>query len=547
MSAFFTVGVLAAILVGWLIPVRGRFDLNLVPDLLSSGVFLLSLCALALVRQRRFAIPPTASLAFGGLFVCALMSLGYGVAPYKDVALHGPLALVLAWLAALAGYAFGEQPHVARLTAKGVLLGATLTAVTVYQQAGLRLIPVDWVVSIPLGETPVGNFFQPNLSALAMALGWLAALQLAGSPTARAGRWLLLPLALVLFIAVCLTGSRAGLLLLVLGSLFGAWTWPATPRDRLVIGAACLAAIVFAYVCGPIVAHQLTPAAPSNNAAMAIARLASGEGFYLRLAIMQQGVLQWREHPLLGGGWGSHAGWVFDHAGEFDYPRYSTNTHNIVTQLLGELGGVGFSVCLLAVILLASRVRASMQGPWAGWLLLLLVHSLLEYPLWNVSFLLLFAWSWGAAEAPAPALRSASLPAWVVASLAAFGLIVTLWIGRGLNRILDAQTSGGSGMVASYPLLSAYTDVMLFNGLPISEDRVAEKIQLGERVLHYAPQDRLIERQVLLLALAGDYERADVYRNRLLRMYYWRAEEIRARIEPAINDIRQIRARSGRR
>lgn len=546
----YAAGALLAIALGWLFPIRGRFDLNLLPDLLSAAVFLLTAIVVVIGNKRRLPVPVAASWAFGGLAIWAILSLGYGAAPYKDVALHGPLALAMAWFAASMGFLFGNSERVQKMAAAGVLLSALLTAGSVYQQAGLRVLPDSWVIPVPIGERPVGNFFQPNLSALAMSLGWFAALYLAfAASSPRLVQRVGLPVVGGAFsIAVCFTGSRAGLLLLLLGTFIGACTLARPFRRSLIVMACCLTGIALAYSIGPAIAQHLIEGEAFTKGSNAVERMAEGEGFALRLAIMKHGIEQSWAHPLVGGGWASHAGWVFDHAGELRYPRYSTNTHNIGTQLVGELGLIGVLIGFIPLGWLCRNCFKKMPtGPWVGWLVLISFHSLLEYPLWNVSFLLLFAWSWGAAESQlVDATKRRTLPVWLASVVLAVGVGIAGWMAWGLSKIVNAQERTQVIPVSTYPLLSAYTDLLLFRSIRVSEDRIAEKIELGERVLHFAPQDWIIERQILLLTLSGNYSKAELYRGRLLKMYYWRAEDLDKRIDASMSGIKKIRERLGR-
>jgi hypothetical protein len=142
-----------------------------------------------------------------------------------------------------------------------------------------------------------------------------------------------------------------------------------------------------------------------DQAVGAAQRLAEGGGSPARLAIWRDTIeLIWR-YPLLGVGWGEfNLAWTLS-----PFTRRSPvafdHTHNLPLQLIVELGipmGLGILLLLIwGVRLLARSLRAA-QGTEAvalrcAAMMLALVglHSLLEFPLWYMYFLLPTALLWG--------------------------------------------------------------------------------------------------------------------------------------------------------
>jgi len=109
------------------------------------------------------------------------------------------------------------------------------------------------------------------------------------------------------------------------------------------------------------------------------------------------------------------------------------HSHNLPLQMLVELG-VPFGLLVLALLLTALGLaakrawqvdgEAGSQGRAAFVMLLLIgLHSLLEYPLWYAYFLLPTAWAWGFAlvlpeQSPSPQTHEASADAERVANKA---------------------------------------------------------------------------------------------------------------------------------
>lgn len=148
-----------------------------------------------------------------------------------------------------------------------------------------------------------------------------------------------------------------------------------------------------------------------------------------RTAEWQKALMVFREHPLLGVGWGYFAAESFRlHA----LPQFAvfredvlwTHCHNGALQLIAELGllGLGFLLGLFAFILRSIKRWQSditmVVLPLAG---VSLIHSMMEYPLWYLHYLAIFA-AFLALMEPTPEVRPLKtmgyrLPLWGVAVL----------------------------------------------------------------------------------------------------------------------------------
>ncbi len=216
-----------------------------------------------------------------------------------------------------------------------------------------------------------GNLRQPNQLATLMLWGLVA------SGYLNRRRWLLgcvcsaPPLATLLA-----TGSRTGVISLALIAIAllvrtnRVRTWPARRWLALL-----LAALPLAWLALSSFTRSTAQAAVSQ-----------------RLALWRDSIEIISQHPWLGVGWGQlNFAWtltplphrapdVFDHA------------HNLPLQLAAELG---LPLALLLMLVLAAslwRARVALQstmgGTLAALILIVLLHSLFEYPLWFSYFLL---------------------------------------------------------------------------------------------------------------------------------------------------------------
>ena len=171
-----------------------------------------------------------------------------------------------------------------------------------------------------------------------------------------------------------------------------------------------------------------------------------GAGLGRRVAEWQKALMVFREHPLLGVGWGYFAGESYRLHTLPQFAAYRedvlwTHCHNSVLQILAEMGvlGLGFLLALAALLLRALRRWQSdvtmVVLPLLG---VSLIHSQMEYPLWYLHYLALFAVFLALLE-PAPELHNKP-PAWRMPLLALAALITALhpplfeWVQGGIFR-----------------------------------------------------------------------------------------------------------------
>ncbi|WP_418317319.1 Wzy polymerase domain-containing protein [Piscinibacter sakaiensis] len=330
-----------------------------------------------------------------------------------SVAVHG-LPASLAWSAVaclagavlllLAGATFGAGPFAADalrllffpLVAAG-LLSALFAAVQIFQP--------EWTGNALIsGSSYVGrasaNLRQPNhLSSLALwaivGVIWLRET----SALPRLALWLS---ALLLVAAVVLTGSRTGALGIVL--LAG---WGVVDRSLSSSSRRLLWLLPVAYAVGWWLFKWW--AAASLGSADAVDRIASGgDVSSARFAIWSNTVELIRSHPLFGVGFGEfNLVWTLT-----PFPgrptQFYDHSHNLVLQWLVELG-IPLGMLLLAAAALsiwrcwrADSARPAARAPLLL-ILLILLHSLLEYPLWYLHFLLPTMFAIGICLAPSSA------------------------------------------------------------------------------------------------------------------------------------------------
>ena len=231
--------------------------------------------------------------------------------------------------------------------------------------------------------------------------------------------------------------------------------------------------------------------------------------------------LEWRKawqvfltQPLWGHGWGSFslqgflAGGYPNGFSPYGLSVLFTHAHNIVLQLLAEMGLVGtllvFGGALWAVWPFFRRpFNASMLLPPAL-MAVSLCHSLLEYPLWYIYFLVPFAVMLGMAPQP-PQTRPemhGRLRNWAAAGMALVllaGIVRLGWIYSDLtefDRRKDTDSSaeitrkieGLQRISANEPLLAYYADLALTRRASAADPVLPPwAVEAADKALRYRP------------------------------------------------------------
>jgi hypothetical protein len=319
----------------------------------------------------------------------------------------GGLPASLAWSAAgllaaaalmvAGGAAQGAAAPVFALFCAGwVVAGVFNVGIAVVQVFAPAWPDGDWIARSGIVGRAVGNLRQPNhLSSLLMwsSIAVVALLEL----RRLHWRWAL-PLLAAMLLAVVLTASRTGLVSVGLLALWGLLDRRLSlPGRALLIGSPLLYALAW-----------LGLAAWADASAHAFggtARLAEADLSGSRFGIWSNTLALIRQNPWTGVGFGEfNYAWtltpfpgrptaLFDHA------------HNLPLHLAAELG-LPLAGAVMALLLWALWRAAS--AAWAGagddgsarraalmMVLMIGLHSLLEYPLWYAYFLLPAAWAWG--------------------------------------------------------------------------------------------------------------------------------------------------------
>ena len=446
--------------------------------------------------------------------------------PWLIAGVIGPVAQMGAWLmsaAVLAGLLFFQS---ARAWPLSLVFAAGMSfCMALLQYGGWSADFAPWIAHAEPGEM-LANLRQRNQFASLMVIGLLGLLTLQSVGQRRVA-WanpLAALLAFLLAAGAALCGSRTGLLqmlaLLMLCAFWRrwmpAWSWR-------VLGAA-----VFGYVVAALAAPALADMLGHANAGL-LGRVDDANALS-RLALWSNVIELIAQKPILGHGWRSLA--YAHYAQDFSSPRFMElldNAHNLPLHLAVELGlPIALAFCGLVIWLVLKNkpwreTRGDRQLAW-GVLLVMGIHSMLEYPLWYGPFFMTvlicigvlcgdvwreFKEKWRFEHAQ-PAQGAIELGVRCIAALLLFATAFVAFDYHRVSQIYIAPEERSSWYAAD-PLAAAKRSVLFqsqakFAELQItqlSKETAPRVLQLSSELIYWSPEPRIIEKLIESSVMMG--------------------------------------------
>ena len=413
--------------------------------------------------------------------------------------------------------------------AAGWLAAALASGViALLQYFDLETALYPWVNIAQPGQA-FGNLRQPNQLATLLAIGLLSLRWCVQAGRLNAGP--AAGIAALLLAALAATASRVGLVELAAGGALALGWSRAGGRWRTALAVAGAGALLYALAA--LALPWLAQVSEGVAGRDVLERLRTAESTCGSRLILWRNVLHLIGlRPWLGWGWG-----------ELDYAHYATlyggarfchildNAHNLPLHLAVELGApVALLACALAAWAVARGRPWREQDParqlaW-GVLLVIGLHSLVEYPLWYgpfqiaaaVSAWLLWTTRAGAPAGPAPggALRLGVTAALLLATGCA------AWDYRRISQIyLPAEQRAAAYQDDALQAARRswlFADAVRFaevTSRPATRENAGWMLPAAERTLHFSPEPRVITRVIESAVLLGQDDLALAHLARL--------------------------------
>jgi len=476
-------------------------------------------------------------LVFGALMLSVIWAMFWNHFPAPLAWMSaGPMfaAAVLFMVGQAIRGAGRAMPVITMMAVGWVVLGVALATVCVIQVLFPLWADGDWIARTSLPGRAIGNMRQPNHVAMLLCWSCVAVLWLGAR---RSLNQLQSTALLSIFaFAIVLTASRTALLGLLLLAVWGLADrgLPKSMRRTLALLMPLLLAASWL-----LTSSLLANGQPAIGAAQ---RLSEGAASPARAHLWHTVLALIKHHPWLGVGWGDfNLAWTLT---PFDRrsPAPFDHTHNLALQLLVELGlplGLGVLALLLwSIRLLIGSLRSAVGDEAialrcaAMMLALVGLHSLLEFPLWYMYFLLPSALLWGICAGdpvarPCEQERPTSLPAttlrWLAVLVAAAGLVMPLDFSRVTPLYDDAAPPADLQFERARQawLFGTAADYAYATHATAS----AQTLRASERAAHLIVDAQLLIAWAQALEATGNIEQA---RYLVARLREFRAPEARA-------------------
>lgn len=480
---------------------------------------------------------PTISLA--PLALVGVLFVQLGVAPPLNPfnSFTATVFLLAAALACGLGARSRDLPGVPEALAIGLVLGGLATvAIELLQVLRVQNLSVLFFSMLPAGgdRRIWGNMNQPNHVASYLAFGVAACAFLAHRcPRAR------IPLALValaFLLGMSVAFSRTTWLHIVaIGGLVGLTLTVDQPGRRRWVKACVpiLMLLVVYQLCNWLVAyanirwHLDLPVSLGER---------MQEGVGPRAILWKHAWYMFLTHPWLGAGWGDYAWNQYVQTDVLGRAVAATNAHNIVLDQLAKVGVLGLLAVVLPFVGFAWGLGKRRMTPELAFFLAIILamggHSMLEFPLHYMFFLLPFAFALGYADDRTLAAPSGSM-AWTLTaalSAGAVALMAHLWGDYRAVERLHYATNGPEKAWAEYrqqqesTLLLPYEHLAIALNLRVSPEMASSLAKMELQAVQFYPGGASVQRYALGLAYLGKTDEAVIQIRRLHDEYWSQAD-----------------------
>ena len=388
-------------------------------------------------------------------------------------------------------------------------------AIQFMQLRGYSLVFYDLIIFKNVESSRLdANFSQPNQAAFMLALAELACLYFYSLYKNKI--WLL---SCALFIiGIAFTTSRGGLILGLAAIVLFNTCYNQSLHHKIKNSAVQLLAFTAVYSIGVFILKTFKVSSNVSNSA--IERFSEGS-LGARISLQEQAYLLFHNKPLTGYGWGGFIKGSINHATELSSFVFSKHSHFFVSQIASELGVIGL-LCLVPItIFVVKKVSFKMDAFNAVCftaILIVILYSCSEFPLWFLRFLIIFAFFVTLIDTKHIYIKKSYSKLFAAVAFS-MSLIIIFYMSSHMKiyrniiylAINDLTSVEIEEVYANTPDvfgMSAFKESILFHYIPIDSDAIDGKLAIAERSTATSVTQRGIFRYARLLALNNKPEKS---------------------------------------
>lgn len=442
---------------------------------------------------------------------------------YPD-SLISPLAsLVCVLLFSTAVASVNEKKRLLQQVELGLIICLIISFfIQLMQLTGHHLSIRNLLVISPSSGRLDANVAQPNQLAFMFCLAQTGCLY--WYELDKKKLWLLL--FGVFSIAIALTLSRTGIVISIANIILFYIFLNQNIKQRILSMFRCFFIYILFYSLGiwlyRCMGNSLLSMSNSISQPNAVARFNEGS-LYMRESLQQQAYLIFSDQPLTGVGWGN-----FVHGSMSNYDRiqwfaFSEHSHFFISQIASELGIVGLITLIplsLFILKKFSFKMNSFEATCYSSIIIFLLYSCTEFPLWYVKYLLIFAFfialldnkSWLISNSVKKLLTLLSVGLMLGSIIYIKDFIK---VNKIFSEVKNIELSEHElkdryiSMPRNFGMLR-FKEQFLFYYIPINEQNLDYKIQLAKRVVPTDLNQSSLFKYGQLLALNKDIDMAGI-------------------------------------
>ena len=388
-----------------------------------------------------------------------------------------------------------------------LLFGGLFTKVILWLQ--LFSINVPFIADLGSNQ-PIGNIVQPNQTAFVICLAMVASLYLNEILT-----WYKKINFIILFgfaIGIAFTASRGGLLIMLGIPFLYALILNMPTKLRAIQWGISSIILAIGYGVGLYLFNQFVVGTSENALvrAMGAAGLASNNE-----RILEQNLAYnlFSSHPISGYGWGNSLKGAFDYALQDNWFILAHHSHVFITQIAAELGLLGLLIFIPLSWILSKNFNFKMNAIQAfpvALVVVTLVYSMSEFPLWYLRFSLIFAIALSMIDPSA--LKMKAYYNSLLGSICIIISLTSIYYYKAYleyNRYTeltfsDQLTTQQVNKLKDVFGYREYKEQLLYYSLTLDNHLLSQKISLGNRVITKIPAMVFLEKQAVYYALNNE-------------------------------------------